>query len=70
MTSARHRWGEPARFEHKTERECSRCEMVKVTRHEVEAGSDVCWTEFWRDCELVGRGSPRPLCDARIERMV
>lgn len=51
MTAKRHRWGEPARFPlaHKTERTCTACGLVKVTRHESEGGRDLHWTEFWRD---------------------
>lgn len=66
MTSVRHSWGEPARFERKSERECRRCGMVKVTRHEAEGPRDVHWTEFWRDCEQIP-AQPTPPCDARLE---
>jgi hypothetical protein len=66
MTSTRHSWGEPARFDHKSERECRRCGMVKVTRHESEGPHDVHWTEFWRDCEQIAT-QPTPPCDARLE---
>jgi hypothetical protein len=67
VSSARHRWpDEPNRFEHKTERECSRCGIVKVTRHEWECGRDVYWTEFWRDLERVDKDGETPPCDARL----
>lgn len=45
--NSRHRWGEPVRFPHKTERVCLKCGMVKVTRHEWDGGREVCWQEFW-----------------------
>lgn len=67
LTSKRHRWGDPVRFEHKTERQCGRCETVKVTRHEFEGGRDRYWTEFWRDQEQIVCEST-PFCDARLER--
>jgi hypothetical protein len=45
----RHRWGpanRPSRF--KTERQCERCGVVKVTRHEnVGVGGESHWTEWW-----------------------
>jgi hypothetical protein len=65
MTSTRHSWGEKVRFAHKTEQQCRRCEMVKVTRHEFEAGRDVYWTEFWRDVEQI-KTDVTPRCDARL----
>lgn len=53
-SGARHCWGEPVRFEHKTERECRNgCGIVKVTRHENEGGRDLHWAEFWRDGEQI-----------------
>ncbi len=66
MTPTRHRWGERVPFEHKTERECRRCGMVKVTRHEGEGAFDRPWTEFWRDCDQI-RCDATPPCDARLE---
>ncbi len=47
----RHARGEPVRFVHKTERQCCRCGLVKVTRHE----GDEHWVEFWRDEEKVAQ---------------
>lgn len=44
---AKHRWGAKIIFEHKTERECSRCGMMKVTRSEHEGGHPVYWTEYY-----------------------
>jgi hypothetical protein len=64
--STRHRWGEAERLPHKTERQCPRCEMVKVTRHEFEAGREIYWTEFWRDEEQIVMAATPP-CDARLE---
>ena len=58
--TTRHRWGDPVRFERKTERECSRgCRTIKVTRHE----GGLPWQEFWRDGEIIARaGEPAPPC--------
>jgi len=49
----RHRWSEPLRSEHKSERECIACGLIKVTRHESEGGRDVYWTEFWRGLDRI-----------------
>lgn len=43
----KHRWGPKTVFEHKTERACERCGVMKVTRSEHEGGHDVYWTEFY-----------------------
>ena len=64
MTSSRHRWGEPVRFEHKTERACQHCPIVKVTRHENERGRDIYWTEFFSGLDLISRDKTPP-CDDR-----
>jgi hypothetical protein len=66
----RHVWGEAQRFPYKTERQCCRCGLVKVTRHEPSAWPPN-WTEFWRDGERVdddGAGDkPRtPACIAIV----
>ncbi len=54
MTSTRHRWGEPARFPHKTERTCTRgCGTTKVTHHGSENGWPRHSTEFWRDGDQI-----------------
>ena len=40
----RHSWSDPNRIsEHKTESICTKCGLVKVTRHE----SGEHWIEFW-----------------------
>jgi len=52
----RHNWSEPVRFQHKTERECVKCGMVKVTRHE----NDLCWVEFWRGLDQVNADRTPP----------
>nr|WP_050781011.1 hypothetical protein [Bradyrhizobium sp. ORS 278] len=69
MTSVRHRWGDKVRFPHKSERQCARCEMVKVGRHEGQGGRDLYWTEFWRDEERIDDGGRTPPCDARCEQV-
>lgn len=43
----KHRWGSKTVFEHKTERVCDRCGLIKVTRAEHEGGHDRYWTEFY-----------------------
>lgn len=60
----RHEWGAPVRFEFKTERQCCRCGIVKVTRR---GGDGSFWTEFWR---ATGAGAsdeyepvPKPVID-------
>lgn len=63
-TSARHSWGERVPFLHKTERECTRCGIVKVTRHESEGGRDLHWVEWYRDGEPL-ESIRTPSCDAR-----
>jgi len=66
-TSTRHRWGEKVRFgNYKSEKQCTRCELVMVSRHESEGGRAVHWKEYWRDEELISRDT-LPLCDARLE---
>lgn len=66
-TSTRHRWGEKVRFGlYKSEQQCTRCELVKVSRHEHENGRPLHWKEYWRDEELISRGQ-LPACDARLE---
>lgn len=55
-TSLRHSWGDPVSYltARKTERECEKCGLVKVTRH-----GTVTRTEFWRGLDRVeGRGTP------------
>lgn len=55
----RHRWGKPMRFQYKTERECLRCGMVKVTRHQTYENV---WNEFWRNGEEKIEGKGTPVC--------
>lgn len=64
--SERHKWGEKVRFgNYKSEAQCLRCELVKVSRHESEGGREVHWKEYWRDEELISRDE-MPVCDARL----
>jgi hypothetical protein len=48
-TSPRHSWGDPVYFIHKTERECRKCGLVRVTKHEPSR----CWTEFWNGLDKI-----------------
>lgn len=74
----RHTWSEPSRpTERKTERECTRCGLIKVTRHEQERRSaggatgkpmmfDRHWIEWHRGAgvpERIGVGGPTPVCE-------
>lgn len=67
MSSTRHSWGEKVAFgNYKSETQCLRCGLVKVSRHETEAGRGVHWKEYWRDEELISRDD-LPACDGRLE---
>jgi hypothetical protein len=68
--NTRHKWGDKVRFPlaNKSEQQCKRCDMVKVSRREYPPGGETYWTEFWRDLERVDDGSgATPPCDARLE---
>lgn len=59
----RHSWSEPSRpTRFKTERECSRCGLVKVTRHEGIPGApgESHWTEWWRGFERIHTDNTPP----------
>lgn len=69
LAATRHQWALPVRFVHKTEQQCNRCALIKVTRHEYEGGRDLYWTEFWRDMEKVEHDCGKtPPCEARLEK--
>lgn len=61
MTTQRHSWGFAYRFQHKTERQCLNCRIVKVTRHEA-----TCWTEYWRGLDQI-ECSGTPACEIVLE---
>jgi hypothetical protein len=65
VISTRHKWSARVALRFKTERQCSRCEMVRVTRHDNPQGRP--WIEYWRDLEQISCEAT-PLCDARLER--
>jgi hypothetical protein len=66
--STRHKWSAKVEFPpYKSERQCSRCEMVLVSRHENEGGRGVHWKEFYRDGDRVEHDATPP-CDFRLER--
>ena len=46
----RHKWSEPSRFQYKTERECLRCGLMKVTQKPTDR---LAWIEFWSDGERI-----------------
>ncbi len=69
MNNPRHKWSEPTRIPHgialprKTERECLRCGLVKVTWHELdERGWEACRTEFWHGLDQI-EGDGTPACE-------
>lgn len=61
MSTPRHRWSEPVRFGHKTERTCN-CGVTKVTRHE---GNEH-WLEFWKGLEKMDCTATPPCERERI----
>lgn len=61
----RHRWGDKTVFPHKSERVCTRCGLVKVTRHESEGARDVHWQEFWRGLDRI-EGEGTPACEPAL----
>jgi hypothetical protein len=75
--STRHKWGERQPFmtkgavpyHFKTERQCARCGVVKVSRHEPDDGPfGRHWVEFWDGLDqLAAQGGAVPRCDARLE---
>jgi len=73
-TSKRHRWGVGEQFwtkdrvpyHFKTERQCIRCGMVRVTQHETVGTREEHRVEFWLDLDQI-EGNGTPLCDGRIE---
>lgn len=69
----RHSWGNPTRIPHgaalprKTERECLRCGLVKVTWHEIdERGFERYRTEFYRGLDQI-EGTSTPVCEVVTE---
>lgn len=63
MSGPRHKWSPAWRpSDHKTERTCVRCGLIKVTRHEFAgAPGERHWTEWWRpapDASGEGGGVP------------
>lgn len=70
MTDTRHSWGIPSRIPHgialprKTERQCDKCGLVKVTWHELdERGNETFRTEFYRGLDRID-GTSTPVCEA------
>ena len=47
----KHKWFENSRNAHTTVRVCERCDLRKLSRHEMENGRMVHWQEFWRGTE-------------------
>lgn len=72
-TSTRHKWPDELRREvspQRTLRECPRCGMLQISRHESEGARDLHWKEFWLGTERVDVGElagKTPPCDARLE---
>lgn len=61
--SQMHSWGDGVVFQHKTERSCGKCALVKVTRHEPGVRP---WIEWWRDGERVN-SQRTPACEPVLE---
>ena len=66
MTASHHSWSDKVAYLNKSERECRRCGLVKVTRHEGLRS----WVEWWREGErLASEVTPPCLDTARANRM-
>lgn len=65
----RHSWGEPSRIPNaialprKTERECEKCGVVKVTWHDFDGSRETFRTEFYRGLDRI-EGTGTPVCEA------
>jgi len=65
----RHSWGEPTRIPNalalprKTERQCVKCGIVKVTWHLIDGPLETFRTEFWRGLDQI-EGTSTPICEA------
>jgi len=57
-----HRWSKPNPFAQKTERECLRCHIIRVTMHPEGRSGRRHWKEFWRDGEKI-EGKRTPVCE-------
>ena len=72
--STRHRWDDGQQFwtkdeipyHYKTERTCTRCDMTRVTCHEMKGAFEDHRVEFWRDGDQI-EGKHTPPCDGRLE---
>lgn len=56
-----HSWGEPERYQFKTELICDRCRLVQVRHYQFEGARPVRWTEYWRDGVKIAVNK-RPTC--------
>lgn len=59
----KHRWSDPFRQHHKTERYCINCGLVKVTRHPPQGFP---WKEFWRGLDQI-QSTATPACEPVME---
>ena len=57
--STRHQWSAACRTAYRTTRECHRCGLVKVTRHEP---GERAWQEFERDGMVLRGMAGTPKC--------
>lgn len=68
MTKQNHSWGPPNRIPNalalprKTERQCVKCDVVKVTWHLLEGSQERFRTEFWRGMERI-ECAATPACE-------
>lgn len=65
--SVNHRWSAPIRTTHTTDRQCSRCGMIRRTRHDNPAGWP--WVE-WHTGDGVVTQTRTPTCDGGETRAV
>jgi hypothetical protein len=61
--STRHKWGKRVPLQNRTERHCTRCGLVRVTRHEPNERP---WIEWERDGARVN-SELTPMCDGRFD---
>lgn len=68
MSSSRHRWGERVELGlHKSEKQCTRCGIIRASLHQQEGGRDRHWKEFFHGLDRVDVNGATPPCDARLE---
>lgn len=59
-TSIRHRWRDPDRFEHHSERRCEFCSLIKITMHPPRGNP---WREWRYNSGKNFKSDVTPRCD-------